>query len=120
MTQTILVVDDDPLIQLTVRSILEDEGYTVVSAGDGLEALAHLADVRPAAILLDITMPRMDGYAFAAELERRSLRDGTPIIVLTADGRAPEKAARVGADGYLTKPFMLPTLLAELDRVTGR
>jgi CheY-like chemotaxis protein len=120
VNQTILVVDDDPLIQLTVRGILEDEGYTVVSAGDGLEALARLADVHPAAILLDITMPRMDGYTFAAELERRGLRDGTPIIVLTADGRAPEKAARVGADGYLTKPFMLPTLLAELDRVTGR
>jgi CheY-like chemotaxis protein len=120
---TILVVDDDPLIRLTVTGILEDEGYTVVDAGDGLEALAVLATldgVRPAAILLDITMPRMDGYAFAEELGRRGLRDALPVIVLTADGRAAEKAARVGADGYLTKPFTLPTLLAEVARVVRR
>jgi CheY-like chemotaxis protein len=119
MTTTILVVDDDPLIRLTVSGILEDEGYTVVSAGDGLDALAKLAELQPAAILLDITMPRMDGYAFAAELVRRGLRQAVPVIVLTADGRAPEKAAQVGAEGYLTKPFTLPTLLAEVARVAG-
>ncbi len=119
MNRTILVVDDDPFIQLTVSSILEDEGYRVVSAGDGLEGLAKVAEVQPAAILLDITMPRMDGYGFAAELARRGLREGMPIIVLTADGRAAEKAARVGADGYLAKPFTLLTLLAEVARVTS-
>ena len=117
MSLTILVVDDDPDIQLTVRAILEDDGYTVVAAGDGLEALARLADVRPAAILLDMTMPRMDGYAFAAELDRRGMKDSPPVIVLTADGRAAEKANRVGARGYLTKPFTLTTLLAEVERV---
>ncbi len=119
---TILVVDDDPLIRLTVTGILEDDGYSVIDAGDGLEALEVLATldgVRPAAILLDITMPRMDGYTFVEELGRRGLRDAMPVIVLTADGRAPEKAARVGADGYLTKPFTLPTLLAEVARVTN-
>jgi CheY-like chemotaxis protein len=120
MTTTILVVDDDPLIQLTVCGILEDEGYTVVCAGDGAEALAMLAEVQPTAILLDITMPRMDGYAFAAELVRRGLREALPVIVLTADGRAPEKAAQLGAEGYLAKPFTLPTLLAEVARVAGQ
>ena len=119
MTATILVVDDDPLIQMTIGGILEDEGYTVVGAGDGLEALARLAELRPAAILLDITMPRMDGYAFATELARRGLREAVPVIVLTADGRAAEKAAQLGADGYLAKPFTLPTLLAEGARVAG-
>ncbi|MGD9890703.1 MAG: response regulator [Dehalococcoidia bacterium] len=120
MSATILVVDDDPLIRLTVISILEDEGYTVVVASDGLEALTQLDGVQPAAILLDITMPRMDGYAFAAELTRQGRRDATPIVVLTADGRAAEKAARLGAEGYLTKPFTLPTLLAEVARIVGR
>jgi two-component system, chemotaxis family, chemotaxis protein CheY len=120
MTATILVVDDDPLIQLTVAGILEDEGYTVVVAGDGLEALAQLVELRPAAILLDIGMPRMDGYAFATELERRGLRAALPVIVLTADGRAAEKAAQVGAQGFLAKPFTLPTLVAEVARVAGR
>ena len=123
MTATILVVDDDPLIRLTVTGILEDDGYSVIDAGDGLEALEVLATLdgmQPAAILLDITMPRMDGYAFAEELARRGLRDALPVIVLTADGRAPEKAARVGAEGFLTKPFTLPTLLAEVARVVRR
>jgi CheY-like chemotaxis protein len=119
MSTSIMVVDDDPLIQMTISGILEDEGYAVVCAGDGLEALAKLDEVRPAAILLDITMPRMDGYAFAAELTRRGLRETLPLIVLTADGRAPEKAAQLGADGYLAKPFNLPTLLAEVARVAG-
>ena len=119
MTATFLVVDDDPLIRMTIGGILEDEGYIVVSAGDGLEALATLGEVRPAAILLDIAMPRMDGYAFAAELARRGLRPVLPLIVLTADGRAAEKAAQLGADGYLAKPFTLPTLLAEVARVAG-
>ena len=119
MNRTILVVDDDPDIRLTVAGILEDEGYAVVSAADGLDALAKLAETRPAAILLDIAMPRMDGYAFAAELARRGMRDSLPVIVLTADGRAPEKAARVGAQGYLSKPFILSTLLAEVTRVAG-
>jgi CheY-like chemotaxis protein len=119
VNRTILVVDDDPTIRLTVAGILEDEGYTVIAAGDGLEALEKLAEVRPAAILLDMAMPRMDGYAFAAELERRGAQETPPVIVLTADGRAAEKAARVGARGYLAKPFTLATLLAEVARVAG-
>jgi CheY-like chemotaxis protein len=117
VSRCILVVDDDPTLRLTVGGILEDEGYRVVAAGDGLEALAKLDEEQPAAILLDMAMPRMDGAAFAVELERRGLHGATPIIVLTADSRAAEKAARVGAAGYLAKPFTLHTLLAEVARV---
>jgi two-component system response regulator MprA len=119
VSDTILVVDDDTGLQVTISAILEDEGYTVMVADDGLDALDKLDAVRPALILLDIGMPRMDGYAFADALAGRGLRPVIPIIVLTADGRAPEKAARVGAEGYLAKPFTLTALLAAVERFTG-
>lgn len=111
MPATILVIDDDDLIQFTVREILEDEGYTVETATDGLDALAKLDGFFPALILLDITMPRMDGYEFAERLQQLGLHARIPVIVLTADGRAQQKAARVGAAGYLHKPFSIPALL---------
>jgi CheY-like chemotaxis protein len=88
-------------------------------ASDGVEGLNRLVESQPAAILLDITMPRMDGYTFAEELKQRGLPVPPPVIVLTADGRAAEKAARVQAQGYLAKPFALPTLLAEVARVVA-
>ncbi len=116
MRGPILVVDDDRDMQATIAAILEDEGFDVRVAGDGLDALAALETARPALILLDLTMPRMDGYAFAAELRRRGQHLGIPIVVLTADGRAGEKAARVGADGYVAKPFSLDGLLAAVAR----
>jgi chemosensory pili system protein ChpA (sensor histidine kinase/response regulator) len=112
----ILVVDDDASLQLTLRAILEEEGYSVGIAGDGLEALDHLQDALPALVLLDIDMPRMDGIALAEEMERRGLRSSVPIVVLTADGRAQEKAARVGAESYLSKPFSLDDVLQTVAR----
>jgi CheY-like chemotaxis protein len=64
-------------------------------------------------------MPVMDGYAVAAELERQGWRPGIPIIVITADGRAPMKAAQVHAEGYLAKPFDIDDLIDEVARVIG-
>lgn len=119
MPATVLVVDDDDGVQVTVQSILEDEGYQVVVASDGLDALAKLDGFFPALILLDITMPRMDGYAFADELDRLGLRARIPIVVLTADGRAQQKAVRVGAVGYIHKPFTILALLEVVARAIG-
>jgi two-component system, chemotaxis family, chemotaxis protein CheY len=114
----ILVVDDDAGIQQTIGGILEDEGYQVVSAWNGQEALQHLdGGVQPVLIMLDLQMPVMDGFAFAAALDLRGLRARAPIVVLTADGRAPQKAAQVGADGYLTKPFTLLSLVDLVQRL---
>jgi two-component system response regulator MprA len=118
--RTILVVDDDRSMQLTLASILEDDGYAVVVADDGLEALATLEVTHPHLIVLDVGLPRMDGYAFAAELVRRGLRPQISLVVITADGRAAEKAARVGADAFLAKPFALPELLACVSQLVGR
>src|SRR6266702_1300294 len=94
MSGPILIVDDDAGIRTTMTRILEDEGYEVYSAADGLEALAALDGLLPALILLDLTMPRMDGWTFVAELERLELRSKIPVIVLTADGRAREAQDR--------------------------
>lgn len=116
MRKTILVVDDDEGLQVTLEAILVDEGYEVVVASDGIAALDRVLDAPPQVILLDLMMPRMDGYTFASELQRRRLHPGIPIIVLTADGRAQQKAARVGAEGYLEKPFDLVALLDEVAR----
>jgi two-component system, chemotaxis family, chemotaxis protein CheY len=114
----ILVVDDDAGIQQTIGGILEDEGYQVVSAWNGQEALQHLdGGVQPVLIMLDLQMPVMDGFAFAAALDQRGLRARAPIVVLTADGRAPQKAAQVAADGYLTKPFTLLSLVDLVQRL---
>jgi len=111
------VVDDDPDLRLMLRGILEEEGYAVAVARDGLDALTIVDQALPDLILLDLSMPRMDGYAFAAELSRRDLRDSVPVMVLTADGNASHKAARLGADAYLPKPFLLDDLLAAVERL---
>jgi CheY-like chemotaxis protein len=119
LDRTVLVVEDDPELLETLEELLETEGYRVTVAKDGLDALAKLGDPLPAVILLDVMMPRMDGYAFAAELERRGLHPGIPILILTADGRAQQKAERIGAAGYLEKPFHLTDLLGQVARFAG-
>jgi CheY-like chemotaxis protein len=89
----------------------------VIVARDGVDALERLDNVAPALILLDLMMPRMDGYAFADALRQRGLRPAIPIVVVTADGRAEQKAAQIQAEGYLAKPFSMPELLDVLDRL---
>lgn len=106
----ILVVDDEEDIIELVRFVLADAGYSVVTAGDGRQALAAVAAEMPDLILLDMKMPIMDGKQFAAELRRRH-DDAAPIIVLTAAADARKRALEVEAVGWLAKPFELPDLL---------
>jgi CheY-like chemotaxis protein len=112
----ILVVDDDVDIRDATRLVLEHNGYLVVAASNGEEALRLLQDGPVDLILLDMMMPVMDGWGF-----RRSQPDGPafvkiPVIVLTGDGRASSKAAAIGAAGYLRKPLDLDDLLATIAR----
>ena len=83
------------------------------------QAIDAIAGRVPSLILLDWMMPRMDGFQFAQELDRRGLRPGIPLILLTADGSGPQKAARVGAESYFAKPFDLPRLLDEVARLAS-
>jgi two-component system phosphate regulon response regulator PhoB len=116
VARTVFVIDDDPWIHEVLTMVLEDEGYVVVNARDGQEALEQLREHRPALIVLDWMMPRMNALAFTQELRRRGLQPYIPILLLTADGNATAKAAQIGADAYLTKPFDLPVLLDRVAR----
>src|SRR2546427_9804725 len=114
MGRRLLVVDDDEDIQVLLKSVLESEDYEVITAGDGLVALNELEKSTPDLILLDLMMPRMDGYAFAKELRQRGRQSSIPIIVLSADVNAKHKVEQMGADSYITKPFDIGNLLGKI------
>jgi two-component system chemotaxis response regulator CheY len=114
----VLVVDDDPDILDAICDILEGEGYRVARARHGVEALQRVEQETPAIILLDLMMPVMDGLAFAQALRQRQVSPHIPIVVISADGN-PQKAAAVGAQGYLAKPFDIDALLSQVSHMSG-
>lgn len=116
MSNTVLVVDDDDGIRKALQALLEDEGYRVLAAGNGLEALSLCRDGLPALILLDLMMPKMDGAAFMNAL-RLGYPAVPPVLVLSASQRAPQQVGQMGVDGYLAKPFDLDELLNAVERL---
>ena len=115
----VLVADDEPRITKLVSMALTDEGFRVVTAGGGEEALAKVEEVRPDIVLLDIVMPDLDGIEVMRQIrERRSV----PVILLTAKGSPADKAKGLdlGADDYLAKPFHLDELAARVRAVLRR
>jgi CheY-like chemotaxis protein len=114
--QAILVVDDDPEVRRVIQGTLEEEGWTVETAADGLQALEWARRSRPRLVVLDMGLPRLDGHGVAAGL-RSVYGDAVPILVVTADGQAVEKARRVGARAHLSKPFDLDDLCAAVQHV---
>jgi CheY-like chemotaxis protein len=111
--RTILVVDDDTSILETVGEILAQEGYHVVKATGGEEALALIRRTKPELILLDMRMPGMDGWAVARALHERDI--SIPIVVMTAAENAKKWADEIGAAGHLAKPFELDDLLRSVE-----
>ena len=107
--QLVLVVDDDDGIRSVVVPTLEDEGYETAEATNGAEALAYVRARMPALILLDMRMPVMNGWEFAAAYGEIA-PPRAPIVVVTAGRDAAEKARDIGAAGYLGKPFDLDQL----------
>jgi len=114
----VLVVDDDPDILDAICDILLAEGYRVVPARNGLEALERVRAEWPALILLDLMMPVMDGLSFAHALREGYGNHRIPIVVISADGN-PARAASIGAQGYLAKPFDIDTLLVQIASMTA-
>jgi DNA-binding response OmpR family regulator len=112
----ILAVDDEPNILMSIEFILDMEGYEVHTACDGDDALVAAERVRPDLILLDINMPRKDGYEVCRILRQREHMAGTKVIMLTAKGQTLErkKGLEVGADDYVTKPFSADELLSAI------
>lgn len=122
MTERILVADDDPDILQVVRVNLELEGYEVVTAMDGQEALDKAIEAPPSLILLDIMMPRMDGLTALHRIRAHAATGNPSIILLTARG-LPEDRVRgleLGADDYITKPFDADELAARVRAILQR
>jgi len=103
----IVLVDDEPNIRETVAFILEAEGFDVVTAADGVEGLERVRAVKPKVVLLDVMMPRMDGYEVCQAIRADPELQGVFILILTAKGQKADelKALEVGADLYMSKPF---------------
>jgi diguanylate cyclase (GGDEF)-like protein len=116
MPESILVVDDDPDIARFVEVNLRSAGYDVSVAGDGEEALERAADLRPDLVLLDVMMPRLDGFEVAQRLRKNPQTANTSIIMLTAKALSSDKVTGLqsGADDYIIKPFDPIELLARV------
>lgn len=109
----VMVVDDSNTIRRTVETILAKAGCEVITAVDGYDALAKIANNRPSLILVDIMMPRLDGYQTCALVKNNPQFKATPVVMLSSkDGLFDKAKGRiVGSDNYLTKPFSKDELL---------
>lgn len=119
MTKCILVVDDKQSLRQLVKSYLEQEGFRVVAAADGREALYVARHEKPDLIVLDLMMPEMDGYEFMRVYSKEA---STPIIMLTAKLEENDRVLglELGADDYVTKPFSMRELAARVRAVLRR
>ena len=113
----ILVVDDSPSVRRVVSNMLKSAGWAVQTARDGVEALDIIGRERPAAVLLDIEMPRMDGYELMATIRSQDIYRALPLIVLTsrAATKHQQRADQLGADAYIVKPYQDAQLLNTLN-----
>ncbi len=109
----VMVIDDSKTIRRTAETLLKREGAEVVTAVDGFEALAKIADQRPQIIFVDIMMPRLDGYQTCALIKNNQVYRHTPVIMLSSkDGLFDKARGRiVGSEQYVTKPFTREELL---------
>ncbi len=114
----VMVIDDSKTIRRTAEILLKKEGCEVVTATDGFEALAKIAEHRPDIIFVDIMMPRLDGYQTCALIKRNRVFRHTPVIMLSSkDGLFDRAKGRiVGSEQYLTKPFTKEELLGAIRR----
>lgn len=119
MSRTILLVDDEPTLRETVAEALEADGYRVVSAADGREALVRFRAERPDLVLLDLMLPELSGIEVCRIIRAES---GVPILMLTARSSEIDKVVglEVGADDYVTKPFSLRELTARVHALLRR
>jgi DNA-binding response OmpR family regulator len=118
--ERILIIEDELPMRTALQDVLEGEGYRVLTAADGESGLRRAIAERPDIILLDIMMPKLDGYAVCAELRR--LSNPVPILMLTAKGQVEDRVQGLdaGADDYLVKPFSTEELLARVRAVLRR
>ena len=114
----IMVIDDSKTIRRTAETLLKKEGFEVIVATDGFEALSMVADHKPDLIFLDIMMPRLDGYQTCALIKHHRVFRHTPVVMLSSkDGLFDRARGRVvGSDHYITKPFTREELLGAIEQ----
>lgn len=121
MTRKILIVDDEQNIVISLEFLMRREGYEVLVANDGDAALAQIATHMPDLVLLDIMLPKKNGYEVCQQIRATPQWQGIKVIMLTAKGRDTEvtKGMALGADAYMTKPFSTKDLVAQVKAMLG-
>jgi DNA-binding response OmpR family regulator len=119
MSSRILIVDDEPNIILSLEFLMKREGFEVLVAGDGERALQAMAEQRPDLVILDVMMPKLNGFEVCQRIRAQPDWRGVPVLMLTAKGHETEmkKGLALGADAYVTKPFSTRALVAEIRRL---
>ena len=121
MSKTVLIADDEPNIVISLEFLLEQDGYRVLVARDGNEALEAIEREVPDLVLLDVMLPRLSGYDVCQRIRENPAWTKIRVIMLTARGREVEvtKGLALGADAYVTKPFSTRDLLDQVRRQLG-
>ena len=121
MSRKILVADDEPNIVISLEYLMKREGYTVLVARDGQEALDMIARERPELVLLDVMMPKKSGLEVCQAVRASEELQATKILMLTAKGRDTDlaKGLALGADAYMTKPFSTRALVQKVAEMLG-
>ena len=116
-TGRLLIVEDDEGLRETLAEVLTDDGHEVRMASDGEAALEAVQDWEPEVIVLDLMMPKMDGYAFRALQRDLPAGSSAKVLILSAARDVEAAAAELGADGWLVKPFRLDDILTAVDEL---
>ncbi|MBA7711147.1 Alkaline phosphatase synthesis transcriptional regulatory protein PhoP [subsurface metagenome] len=118
MAKVILIVEDDPKSLIMIRDLLQVSGYTTIEATDGKQGVKLAKDKKPDLILMDIMMPKMDGYTACLAIKADKATKSIPVVILTALGHELNKqlGKEMGADGYMTKPVNRQELLDVISR----
>jgi two-component system alkaline phosphatase synthesis response regulator PhoP len=121
MPRSVLIVDDEPNILLSLEFLMKKAGFDVRTARDGEQALVEIEGAPPDLLLLDVMMPKRDGFDVCQTVRANHAWSGVRIIMLTAKGRdiEREKGLALGADDYITKPFSTRDVLVQVERVLG-
>ncbi len=121
MSRKVLIVDDEPNIVLSLEFLMEEAGYDVRSVTDGQQALDAVREDVPDLILLDIMLPKLDGYEICREIRANPRCKNVRVIMLTAKGREvdQEKGLAFGADEYITKPFSTREVVEKVKQILG-
>ncbi|MBI4368911.1 MAG: response regulator [Elusimicrobia bacterium] len=118
----ILIVDDEPDVRFVLRTALERAGYSIDEAKDGLEALAKIAQALPDAILLDVMMPKMDGFSVHQKLKENPAWASVPVVIITGKGYMKEfmeLRQDLAVAAYLEKPFPVSMIIGKLQDIFG-